>query len=66
MASKTSNPALRAAATGLGNVAHRQAINVRDIQPSLAEVQTIFVARRTRLRPVFARVVAELAFGRAA
>ena len=42
------------------------ALDPRDIANSLADVQTIFVARRSRLRPDLARVVAALAFGGAA
>ena len=62
MASKTKNPAPLAKATGLGNVAHSHALNARVLTPSLAVVQTNFVARRSRLSPIVARVVAELFF----
>lgn len=66
MASKMENPALLAAATGLGNVHHGQAIDTPKLAPTLAEVQIIYVAKRLRLAPDIARLVAEHAFGRAA
>ena len=49
----------------LGNVQCLAACNPVDSAP-LAEIQIKYVARRTRLRPELARVVASLAFGEAA
>ena len=63
MTSKASNPALLAAAAGLGDVYHSQAIDYRDIPETLREIQYEHVRRRTRLRPTLARVIVDLAFG---
>ena len=64
MASKEVNPALRAAATGLGYVT-AEVDNREDIAPAPI-LQQQFVIRRARLRPDVARVVAALAFDRGA
>jgi hypothetical protein len=58
------NPAPLAKATGLG-IVHWQG-NDRDIALPLCEIQTNFIARRTSLSAVRARLVAELCFDRRA
>ena len=66
MTSKTVNPAPLAKATGLGFVSCSAASDIHEIAKHLASVQTNFVARRTRLSPDLARVVAAHVFGSAA
>jgi hypothetical protein len=65
MSQKRSNPAVRAERTGLGNViAGERDTRVNDTTPS--EIQAIWIARRYRVSIDRARLVAALAFGRAA
>ena len=66
MASKKLNPAPLAKAAGFGNVVSWQAIDTRLNTPSIADLQAAFIARRTRLAPEVARLIAEFYFDRRA
>lgn len=66
MASNTMNPAALAAPAGLGKAVHVEALSGRDITRSTAEIQTNFLMRRHRLSQTHARLIADLAFRRAA
>ena len=66
MASKSKNPAsaVQGASTGFGVVSCSAASDHLEIANRLAFVQADYIARRTRLRPDLASVVAELCFDR--
>lgn len=64
MASKTTKVPTGANGGTLGIVAHDQAINTRVDTLPLAIFQAVFVARRTRLAPAHAKLIAEHAFDR--
>lgn len=64
MTSYATNPALLAAAAGLGNVVHSQASDVRELPESLRKIQYEHFRRRTRLQPALARTIVDLSFAR--
>lgn len=66
MGTKTTNPALRAAATGLGNVSCWAASDNQETTAHHIELQEKFISRRAQVRPDHARLIAALAFGGAA
>ena len=64
MASKTSNPAPLATATGLGVVS--TPADAPNVNHTVAALQAAFVRRRVHATPSVVQTIAELAFGRAA
>lgn len=66
MVSHKSKAPPRAVGDALGNVVHSQAINDRDYNLPIKEIQRIHLQRRACLRPERARLLASLIFAEVA